>query len=506
VPYAELGNLVAQMNVIVEQHHEQKLENERLQDEQTKFKLAQQVAHDIRSPLAALDVVVNQTNELPEENRLLIRRAVQRIRDIANDLSQKKQVATKESNSSVQNEETSVQLLSGLIDMLVSEKRLQYRDRIGIEIENHLDESSYGLFAPIQHVEFKRVLSNLINNAVEALGDNGRVEVKLSGGERINIRISDNGKGIPSEILPKLMQRGETHGKTGGSGLGLYHARTTVEKWGGSVAIESTIGKGTTITITLPKAESPSWFVEKISFATNSLIVVIDDDASIHQIWRNRFESYVNSGLAKLIHFSSPAEVISWHQNKSHHDAICYLCDYEFLNHDKTGLDIIRELNIAKESVLVTSRFEEDRVRFKCETLGVRMIPKNLAGFVPICRASNLTEQSTEKKPSTSIDAVLIDDDDLVHMNWKMAAKRQNKIVRVYSGSEEFWKEATALPKDTPIYVDSNLGDGIKGEDLTWMMGKKGFSNLHLATGYEASQFDKMPWLKGIVGKNPPWG
>jgi hypothetical protein len=114
---------------------------------------------------------------------------------------------------------------------------------------------------------------------------------------------------------------------------------------------------------------------------------------------------------------------------------------------------------------------------------------------------AKMTSQNTRE----TVDAILIDDDELVHMNWKMAAKRQNKIVRVYVGADDFWKESSDFPKDTPIYVDSNLADGVKGEDVSWMLGKKGFSNLHLATGYEAAQFEAMPWLKGIVGKSPPW-
>ena len=66
----------------------------------------------------------------------------------------------------------------------------------------------------------------------------------------IQIQVSDNGKGIPPEILPKLMQRGSTHGKRGGSGLGLYHAKTTLQSWDGDLKIESK--SGTTVSLILP--------------------------------------------------------------------------------------------------------------------------------------------------------------------------------------------------------------------------------------------------------------
>lgn len=505
-----------------------------LEEQENRFisldKLSAQVAHDIRSPLAALDMVVKQTSELPEENRLLVRRAVQRIRDIANELSRKKQAdsCVLSGTTAEGRDDQIVQLLSGLVDIIVSEKRLQYRDQISVQIESDLGESAYGLFGFIQPVEFKRVLSNLINNAVEALNGNGCVVVRLSGGENVTLSVTDNGKGIPADILPKLMQRGETHGKSGGSGLGLYHARTSVEKWGGKMKIDSAPGRGTTTTLTLPKSQSPAWFVAELVVQEHGAVVIIDDDDSIHQIWKQRFDKYRVQHHLTLFHFSSPEEFLSWQHEHPARKKRLYLCDYEFLNHKKTGLDIIEEMKIAQLSVLVTSRFEEPDVSEGCQRIGVRLIPKNLAGFVPMSISSSASDQSQEQKktdrpdhthvntnPKVSFahdvknhsapDAILIDDDDLVHINWKMTAKRKNKILRTYTCPEPFWKEASLLPKNTPIYVDSNLAEGMKGEDVAWLMGKKGFNNLYLATGTNPDEFSNMPWLKGIIGKDPPW-
>lgn len=466
--------------------------------------MASQVAHDIRSPLAALDMATSQLKESPEELRVLIRSAVCRIHDIVNDLSApKKTVSATPQDKTV--EKMSVQLLSSLIESLVSEKRLQFRSRTGLEIDAELGAAAYGLFANIESVEFKRVLSNLINNASESIMGAGKIAIRLfCENERIILQVIDTGKGIPPEILPRLMTRGQTHGKTGGSGLGLYHAKTSIEKWNGTMTLDSTVGIGTTVTISLPRAFAPEWFVPEIKITPDTTVVVIDDDDSIHKIWDGRFETAKNTG-SKLAHFSSPTEFIAWHRsNTDHHSDTIILCDHEFLGAKKTGIDVVRECGIQKNAILVTSRFEEDHVRNACAEISVRLLPKNLAGFVPIVVEPTITKVTVQNADET-IDAILIDDDDLVHMNWKMAAKRQNKIVRVYAGPEEFWKESTTVSKDTPIYVDSNLADGVKGEDVAWMMEKKGFSNLHLATGYEASQFDEMPWLKGIVGKSPPW-
>ncbi|MFA6521932.1 MAG: ATP-binding protein, partial [Candidatus Gracilibacteria bacterium] len=212
-----------------------------------------QVAHDIRSPLAALDMAVKDTAQIPEEQRIIIRSAVSRIRDIANSLLEKHRNVAKtdsaDANDSARGvaEPAGVYLLSSLIDPLITEKRLQFRSKIGVDIDAHLGSSSYGLFAKVQPTEFKRVLSNLINNSVEALDKNGSVILKLSCREgKITITVRDTGKGVSPEVLAKLGTRGETHGKSGGSGLGLYHARTSLESWGGTLNISSELGKGTT--------------------------------------------------------------------------------------------------------------------------------------------------------------------------------------------------------------------------------------------------------------------
>jgi signal transduction histidine kinase len=502
--FAEFEELTGNIDEILVRSEKTRQENVNLIKESAIAKIAQQVAHDIRSPLAALDMATSQLKDSPEELRVLIRSAVRRIHDIANDLSTSKRTPT-ETKESVIVEKMSVQLLSSLVESLVSEKRLQLRSRTGLEIDAELGTAAYGLFANIETVELKRVLSNLINNASEGIADSGKIIVRLfSENERITLQVDDTGNGIPPEILPRLMTRGETHGKTGGSGLGLYHAKTSIEKWNGTMTLASTVGIGTTVTISLPQATAPEWFVPEIKINPDATVVVIDDDDSIHKIWKRRVDSIKNS-TKNIAHFSSPEEFITWYQsNTEHHSKMVVLCDYEFLGADKTGIDIIRECGIQDKSILVTSRFEEDAVRKTCAEIGVRLLPKNLAGFVPIV-VEPTPSKDTNPNTRETVDAILIDDDDLVHVNWKMAAKRQNKIVRVYAGPEEFWKESADFSKDTPIYVDSNLADGVKGEDVAWMMGKKGFSNLHLATGYEASQFEEMPWLKGIVGKSPPW-
>ena len=135
------------------------------------------MAHDIKSPLLALNMFFVKVNsQLPEDNRVLVRNAIQRIQDIANSLILKHQEEYLNRNININSqisEPFSVQLLSSLINSLISEKRLQYREYFKIQIEDKLDSNSYGLFSKIQPKKFKIILSNLINNSIESIIDMG---------------------------------------------------------------------------------------------------------------------------------------------------------------------------------------------------------------------------------------------------------------------------------------------------------------------------------------------
>ncbi|MGK5090276.1 HAMP domain-containing sensor histidine kinase [Bdellovibrionota bacterium FG-2] len=458
-----------------------------------------QVAHDIRSPLSALNMVVNSLNHVAEDKRVLIRQAIQRINDIANGLLRhsKELGPLAKSKVSESKEAFSPHLISSLLEMLISEKRMQYRDRIGIEIQVILGNGHHGLFANIQPSELKRTLSNLINNAVEAVGQEGAISIIIEGSaEQVVIKVRNTGKGIPPQIIPKLMSPGASFEKQDGFGLGLAHAKSTLERLGGCISIESELGKGATVSLTLPRAPAPGWFLEKLTLQENRVLIVVDDDISIHQIWNGRLQSIRadQSGI-RQVSFSTPDELEKAFQEKSLVDVGTYLIDYEFIGHAKNGLDLIESLGLSGKAVLVTSRYEEAAVAERAQRIGVRMLPKNMAGFVPI----HLIQEAQ------LYDAILIDDDSLVHSTWKMSAKNNGKQLLCFFDEKSFSEFSESVDHDTPIYVDANLANGERGEAVSQRISKRGFQAVYLVTGYEPVQFRGFKWLKGVLGKAPPW-
>ena len=458
--------------------------------------MAAQVAHDIRSPVFALAAALKNMEQLPEQQRVVVRHAVNRIRDVANGLLEKnrRQTGTPAAGNTSPME---IRLLSSLIEPVITEKRLQYGEKPGITIDFEFSRQSYGLFAKVQSVEFGRMLSNLLNNAAEALGDKGKVDVRVIPEDNfIVLTITDSGKGIPPEILSRLGQRGETHGKAGGSGLGLYHAKTTAESWGGSLTITSTPGKGTTVAIKLPRAEAPDGFVAAIELVPGRPAIVLDDDTGIHQLWRDRFEAArLGAHSIETLYFREPEPLRAWARAELEKAkaAVC-LFDYELSGYKETGLSLAEELGLCARTILVTSRSEEKRVIEECARLKVRLMAKGMAEYVPI----------SISVPTTPAQAVLLDDDALTHMTWEMAAEAHGVGLRAFTKPDEFFSALGTFPKDIPLYVDSDLGENMKGEDIAVQLKEKGFTNICLATAHPPEKFVHLPWLK-VITKAPPW-
>ncbi len=97
---------------------------------------------------------------------------------------------------------------------------------------------------------FKRMVLNLVRNAVEAMPDGGvvRIVYKEVNGEGV-IEVADTGVGIDGSQLEKIWEPLYTHGKKSGVGLGMAIVRKIVEEHGWKISVKSEVGQGTTFTI-----------------------------------------------------------------------------------------------------------------------------------------------------------------------------------------------------------------------------------------------------------------
>lgn len=106
--------------------------------------------------------------------------------------------------------------------------------------------------------QLQQVFLNLVGNALDAVGNGGRVDVACArqGDAAVRITISDNGKGMPEEVLEHIFEPFYTTKKDKGTGLGMFITYGIVRRLGGDIAVTSTEGEGTRVNITLPLTPS----------------------------------------------------------------------------------------------------------------------------------------------------------------------------------------------------------------------------------------------------------
>jgi PAS domain S-box-containing protein len=225
--------------------------------EQMKVDFVALAAHELRTPITEikgyLDILTHEAKNLSKSNREFLSRTM-----------------------------ASANQLSGLMHNLLNVSRIEHGE-LGYQPEQ-LDylaftsdaTSEFRLRAKEQHRHFKLVLpvnlppliadptslrevfTNLINNAIEhTTAGSGEITVTIKRHrDTIETAVSDNGTGIPSDAIPHLFTKfyrvGEMKSTTRGTGLGLYISRAIVEAHGGTIWVESEVGKGSSFIFRLP--------------------------------------------------------------------------------------------------------------------------------------------------------------------------------------------------------------------------------------------------------------
>lgn len=201
--------------------------------------LTSRLAHDLRNPLSVIKTAHGIMKEKPKmdiEKRLQynarIDRSLQRIIHLVDDVLGFVRI------SDLELTETSLlSLIESSIDSI----------DIPQKIKMIKPENDFQINCDFRKLE--AVFSNVITNSIQAVEDEGRIEIRLSDTKNgIKIEIEDSGQGIAKSIMPKIFDPLFTT-KTNGTGLGLAICKTIVEQHGGTISAKS---NPTTFTILLP--------------------------------------------------------------------------------------------------------------------------------------------------------------------------------------------------------------------------------------------------------------
>ena len=195
--------------------------------------------HDLRSPLSALAVVTDRLQQQGAQEAEILAAALQRLQSLSGDMNP------------LCASDASVTLPTALQNLFL-EKRTEYAQRSGVDFQ-FLNLMAETVKVSLPPSLFQRMVSNLINNSVEAIETEGWVKVKVwrDHGD-LYIEVADNGRGVPPAVLSRVIECGFSFEKPGGTGLGLWQALQAARSVGGDLTVESIWGEGTTIQVRLP--------------------------------------------------------------------------------------------------------------------------------------------------------------------------------------------------------------------------------------------------------------
>jgi signal transduction histidine kinase len=216
-------------------------------------------SHELRTPLTIMRGEIElalRNPKKPDEYQLLLGSLHEEIMRLSRILDDLLLIAKTEIGE--RPIELSVVDLRELVEEIADEAEM-FADQSGIRFE--LGET-VDAFIEAEPLRIRRVLLNLIDNAVKYNRRNGSVRLSMAlEGEVVAVRVSDTGIGIPSEVIPRLFERfyrvndSEKQG-TRGTGLGLYLVHWIVKNHGGTIEVESQPGKGSTFIMRLPLRNS----------------------------------------------------------------------------------------------------------------------------------------------------------------------------------------------------------------------------------------------------------
>jgi signal transduction histidine kinase len=226
------------------------------------------IAHEINNPVNA---VVNTAGPLESTLAELAERAQRRtgmdeaiadvkemIRVIQRGANRTKEIVQALHNYSRGDDDKVMDIdLSSSIDETLDLLRHHLKDGITVE------RDYAGVGRVRGRTSLNQVFMNLLTNAAQAInqsGKGGRIRVRASRSSesgRVVIAISDDGPGIAPEVLPRIFDPFFTTKDVGqGSGLGLSIVHGIVERHGGTISVDSELGRGTAFTITLPQGDA----------------------------------------------------------------------------------------------------------------------------------------------------------------------------------------------------------------------------------------------------------
>lgn len=336
--------------------------------------LAESVVHDIRTPLSVLSLLANHIS-LPEKKHIALKNVITSIETILEELLAKYK-DTKDLNDDKE------QYICVQVAVVETLRLMRYRyadSHVKFNFIPDVNAIKQSVFIKGNYSDFCRALSNLMNNAAESLnkGINGTVKIGIKSNDdnTVSVFVQDNGCGMPLEIVDKIMRRSAVQTtKENGHGLGIAQVTRTVDDMQGHLWVSSKENIGTDFRLTFPKSSFPEWFSDIIRVKKDGTIIILDDDRSIFDLWKDVF---ANTGLS-VKYFTNGRDAVDFISSVDDKNKLFLIADYELRDQKFNGVDIINQSGMQAHSLIVTNiRLSEIKpIGVTCDEL--KIFPKLL--------------------------------------------------------------------------------------------------------------------------------
>jgi nitrogen fixation/metabolism regulation signal transduction histidine kinase len=251
----ELGRLIADFNSMAATLSAQRAELARANQLQAWAEMARQVAHEIKNPLTPIQLAAEHLDHVhADRGRPLGSTFDHCISTVLRQVRLLRQIASEFSNFAGQ---PAPRWTAVALDEVIADVVQPYRVGLPARTAIELDVPDTLPRAHADRTLVSRALTNLVENAVQAMPDGGTLRVAARAEpDRVVVTVSDTGVGMDEDAAARAFEPYFST-KTAGSGLGLANARRNIETCGGTIALASAPARGTTVTVTLPREAPP---------------------------------------------------------------------------------------------------------------------------------------------------------------------------------------------------------------------------------------------------------
>lgn len=337
--------------------------------------MARKARHDGSQVLMVLESAIDSSTIETAPKKTMLR-SVKKIRKLFQDIPKIRQPHTPLAVLLSQDKKAFPCHLFSLVKICISEFNSILKPNVSLQLKFDPRLSTDSVVGPFSLLE--RAIGNLLHNAQQSfVGASGKILISVDKiGSSVSISVEDDGCGISPEKLKQIKDEKKFTTKPDGSGEGLSICRDAANAFHGKLEVNSQVGFGTVVSINIPLNEDKEIYLDSLFLDSKKIIIHLDDDEPNHWMMQKKLEEFkINNKLMVFKDEKNCEKTIE--DLKMQKAEFLLLADYNLgTNIKKTGLDLIKKLEIQKNSVLITNSFDSAEVIYEAKKEGVRILPK----------------------------------------------------------------------------------------------------------------------------------